>query len=56
MGHNATDDKIYCEMQQEAAKRGLAWQYAQYVQRTEHLWPEWSVLEEMKRAQEAAGK
>jgi hypothetical protein len=49
MGNNRTDDALYCDMQREAAKRGLALQYAQYVARTEHLWPEWEVLEEMKR-------
>ena len=46
---NRTDDALYGDMMREAAKRGLAWQYAQYVARTQHLWPEWSVLEEMKR-------
>lgn len=48
MGCNSTDDALYDDMQREAAKRGLAWQYAQYVVKTQHLWPTWETLEKMK--------
>ncbi len=52
IGNNPTDDALYIDMVNEAAKRGLAWQYAQYVARTGHLWPEWKILEEMKKSKE----